>query len=66
MTSRLGLAQVVEHRVEDPAGVSPSRVFDTTLDDPPLPRNGRSWVNEFETDAELQALQNSVKRALVW
>lgn len=32
--------------------------------DPPLPRNWRSWVNKVETDAELQALRNSVKRGL--
>ncbi len=32
--------------------------------DPPLPRNWRSWMNKVETDAELQALRNSVKRGL--
>jgi putative transposase len=32
--------------------------------DPPLPRNWRSWVNKVETDAELQSLRNSVKRGL--
>ena len=33
-------------------------------DDPPLPRNWRSWVNKIETEAELQSLRNSVKRGL--
>ena len=33
-------------------------------DDPPLPRNWRSWVNKVETEAELNALRISVKRGL--
>jgi putative transposase len=33
-------------------------------DDPPLPRNWRSWVNKVETEAELQSVRNSVKRGL--
>ena len=33
-------------------------------DDPPLPRNWRSWVNKVESEAELQAVRNSVKRGL--
>lgn len=33
-------------------------------DDPPLPRNWRSWVNKVETEAELNALRRSVKRGL--
>lgn len=33
-------------------------------DDPPLPRNWRSWVNKVETEAELEAVRNSVKRGL--
>ena len=33
-------------------------------DDPPLPRNWRSWVNKVETEAELNSLRRSVKRGL--
>ena len=33
-------------------------------DDPPLPRNWRSWVNKVESEAELEAVRNSVKRGL--
>ena len=33
-------------------------------DDPPLPRNWRSWVNKVETEAELNSLRHSVKRGL--
>ena len=33
-------------------------------EDPPLPRNWRSWVNKVETEAELQAVRTSVKRGL--
>ena len=33
-------------------------------DDPPLPRNWRSWVNKVETEAELNSLRRSVKRGV--
>jgi putative transposase len=33
-------------------------------DDPPLPRNWRSWVNKVETEAEFNSLRRSVKRGL--
>ena len=33
-------------------------------DDPPLPRNWRSWVNKPDTEAELLATRNSVQRGL--
>ena len=33
-------------------------------EDPPLPRNWRSWVNKVETEAELNSLRRSVKRGL--
>lgn len=33
-------------------------------DDPPLPRNWRSWVNKIETEAELDSIRHSVKRGL--
>ena len=33
-------------------------------DDPPLPRNWRSWANKVETEAELNSLRRSVKRGL--
>lgn len=33
-------------------------------DDPPLPRNWRSWVNKAETEGELKVVRNSVKRGL--
>ena len=35
-----------------------------TPDDPRLPRTWRSWVNKVETEAELLAVRNSVKRGL--
>ena len=35
-------------------------------DDPPLPRNWRSWVNKVETEAELNSLRRSVKRGLAF
>ena len=33
-------------------------------DEPPLPRNWRSWVNKIETEAELNSLRHSVKRGV--
>ena len=33
-------------------------------DDPPLPRNWRSWVNKVETEAELNSVRHSVKRGM--
>jgi putative transposase len=33
-------------------------------DDPPLPRNWRSWVNKVETESELTSLRHSVRRGL--
>ena len=32
--------------------------------EPPLPRNWRSWVNKAETEGELNSLRRSVKRGL--
>lgn len=36
----------------------------TIPDEPPLPRNWRSWVNKVETESELNALRRSVKRGV--
>ena len=35
-----------------------------TPDDPPLPRQWRSWVNKAETDAEVKALRTCIQRGL--
>ena len=35
-------------------------------DDPPLPRNWRSWVNKVETETELNSLRRSVTRGLLF
>ena len=33
-------------------------------DDPPLPRNWRSWVNKVEAEEELNSLRRSVQRGV--
>ncbi|MDA1316344.1 MAG: transposase [Acidobacteria bacterium] len=40
------------------------RLWLATPDDPPLPRQWRSWVNKPQTDAEVKALRACIQRGL--